>query len=308
VHTGLKPKDLVGIPWRVAFALQADGWWLRQDIIWAKPNPMPESVTDRCTKAHEYIFMLTKSARYWYDAEAVKEHSSGMSGGRFGYGGPDVGRLRQDSGRERPEDNGKRNRRSVWTIATKPYSGAHFATFPPDLIKPCILAGCPDKACPECGAGWERVVERGTAPHPNRWSKTNDAQQFSAGENEYGEGGGLGVAHTSTTVGWRPTCACYDDAYRAEFQRTRNQRKRYQQDAADRWFRRARKHPGDDSWRRDPGLTFDPFMGAGTTALVAKRLGCNYVGVELNEEYAGMARKRVANTEANLFAGAADAQ
>ena len=320
---GLKPKDLVGIPWRVAFALQADGWWLRQDIIWAKPNPMPESVTDRCTKAHEYIFMLTKSARYWYDAEAVKEKSAWCaadgtpldSWGRkikqktSGNGETSQGgRLGVPTTLGANRTDGCRNRRSVWTIAMKPYSGAHFATFPPDLIKPCILAGCPDKACPECGAGWERVVERGTAPHPNRWSKTNDAQQFSAGENEYGEGGGLGVAHTSTTVGWRPTCACYDDAYRAEFQRTRNQRKRYQQDAADRWFRRARKHPGDDSWRRDPGLTFDPFMGAGTTALVAKRLGCNYVGVELNEEYAGMARKRVANTEANLFAGAADAQ
>jgi len=138
---GLKPKDLVGIPWRVAFALQADGWWLRQDIIWAKPNPMPESVTDRCTKAHEYIFLLTKSARYYYDAEAVKEKSSGLTGGKFGSGGKEVGRLRQDAGRDRPEDNGTRNRRSVWTITTRPYSGAHFATFPPELPRLCILAG-----------------------------------------------------------------------------------------------------------------------------------------------------------------------
>ena len=140
---GLKPKDLVGIPWRVAFALQDDGWWLRQDIIWHKPNPMPESVRDRCTKAHEYVFLLTKSARYWWDAGAMEEPSSGLTGGRFGGGGLEVGRLRQDAGRKRPHDNGTRNRRSVWTVATQPYSGAHFATFPPALIAPMILAGCP---------------------------------------------------------------------------------------------------------------------------------------------------------------------
>jgi DNA modification methylase len=140
-NSALPEKNLIGIPWRVAFALQADGWYLRQDIIWHKPNPMPESVTDRCTKAHEYIFLLTKSARYFYDAEAVKEKSSGCAGGKFGTGGKEVGRLRQDAGRERPEDNGTRNRHSVWTVATQPFSGAHFAAFPPDLIKPCIMAG-----------------------------------------------------------------------------------------------------------------------------------------------------------------------
>jgi DNA modification methylase len=140
---GLKEKDLIGIPWRVALALQADGWHLRQDIIWHKPNPMPESVTDRCTKAHEYIFLLSKSARYFYDAEAVQEESSGLTGGRFGSGGKEVGRLRQDAGRERPEDDGVRNKRSVWTVPTRSYRAAHFATFPPDLIRPCILAGCP---------------------------------------------------------------------------------------------------------------------------------------------------------------------
>ena len=140
---GFASKQLLGIPWRVAFALQADGWWLRQDIIWHKPNPMPESVQDRCTKAHEYIFLLTKSKNYFYDAEAIEEESSGLTGGRFGSGGSEVGRLRQDSGRDRPPDDGKRNKRSVWTVNTSPYKGAHFATFPPELIRPCILAGCP---------------------------------------------------------------------------------------------------------------------------------------------------------------------
>jgi DNA modification methylase len=162
----IKPKDLVGIPWMVAFALRADGWYLRQDIIWHKPNPMPESVTDRCTKSHEYIFLMSKNARYYYDREAIKEPGTLSS----------VARLSQDienqegshrvpgktngtmkaRGALRPHEgfNGRwdgmskqeqcslmRNKRSVWTIATKPYSEAHFATFPPDLITPCILAG-----------------------------------------------------------------------------------------------------------------------------------------------------------------------
>ena len=147
-RNGLKPKDLIGIPWRVAFALQADGWYLRQDIIWHKPNPMPESVTDRCTKAHEYVFLLSKGPKYFFDAEAIKEPSAYPGDNRA---------SRRDLRKEIDPfcaDNGSRartgnptgetrNRRSVWTVATKPYAGAHFATFPPDLIEPCILAGSP---------------------------------------------------------------------------------------------------------------------------------------------------------------------
>ena len=143
----LKPKDLVGIPWRVAFALQADGWWLRQDIIWHKPNPMPESVRDRCTKAHEYVFLLTKSERYFYDAETVSEASK--------Y--PDDDRKSRSSVADKRMPTGSvagirpgsatyptRNRRSVWTVTTKPYSGAHFAVMPAALVEPCIKAGCPE--------------------------------------------------------------------------------------------------------------------------------------------------------------------
>jgi DNA modification methylase len=145
---GYKPKDLIGIPWRVAFALQADGWYLRQDIIWHKPNPMPESVTDRCTKAHEYIFLLSKSARYYFDSDAIKEKAETPPHGP-GYATFDPNSKRNDrtAGNEANDRawgaDGRRNKRSVWTITTKPYSGAHFATFPPDLITPCILAGCP---------------------------------------------------------------------------------------------------------------------------------------------------------------------
>jgi len=141
----LKPKDLCGIPWRVAFALQADGWWLRQDIIWHKPNAMPESVTDRCTKAHEYIFLLTKAAKYYYDADSIKETAQKKPGGKPSQFGAtaQTGANRHDIG-ETFTDSGARNRRSVWTIATAPYPGAHFATFPPKLIEPCIMAGCPE--------------------------------------------------------------------------------------------------------------------------------------------------------------------
>ena len=142
---GLKPKDLVGIPWRVAFALQADGWWLRQDIIWAKPNPMPESVTDRCTKAHEYVFLLTKSARYYFNADAIAEQSAnlGQTEIRFGgakYGDSDDPKHQTKSGNVYT-DKGTRNKRDVWTVPSKPYAGAHFAVMPEALAEPCILAG-----------------------------------------------------------------------------------------------------------------------------------------------------------------------
>lgn len=142
-QTGLADKQLIGIPWRVAFALQADGWYLRQDIIWQKPNVMPESVKDRCTKSHEYIFLLTKSPKYFFDSVAIKEEAiKGAAGSSFNKGKTAEHQLGRSSSSERVED-GKRNKRSVWSIPTTPYKGAHFATFPPALIEPCILAGCP---------------------------------------------------------------------------------------------------------------------------------------------------------------------
>ena len=150
---GLKPKDLIGIPWRVAFALQADGWYLRSDIVWAKTNPMPESVNDRPTRSHEFIFLLSKSPQYYYDAEAVKEPAVSTDAKKWTDGGRD---KQRGHGRRHEGFNGRyaerlatdgppttRNRRSVWTVSTKPFKGAHFATFPPDLIEPCVLAGCP---------------------------------------------------------------------------------------------------------------------------------------------------------------------
>ncbi len=204
---GLKPKDLIGIPWRVAFALQADGWYLRQDIIWSKTNPMPESVKDRCTKSHEYIFLLSKSKQYYFDQDAIKEPvapatilrcsqdvenqkgsdrvpgktngpmkaipPASWKGSRFDAGKTHHHQLcRSQAQGNRPgrSDGGKacniagqgyRNRRSVWTVSTKPFKGAHFAVFPKDLIEPCILAGCPPRGTvldPFCGAGTTGLV------------------------------------------------------------------------------------------------------------------------------------------------------
>jgi DNA modification methylase len=170
---GLKAKDLVGIPWRVAFALQADGWYLRQDIIWSKPNPMPESVTDRCTKSHEYIFLLSKSERYHFDHTAILEPAkyseeaiydngqNGLESGKSYAGSGSTTRKFRSGNLERkrgnnlsgsivdtrghgfPWEDTKRNKRSVWNVAVRPYKEAHFATFPTELIRPCILAGCP---------------------------------------------------------------------------------------------------------------------------------------------------------------------
>jgi DNA modification methylase len=180
----IKVKDLIGIPWRVAFALQADGWYLRQDIIWNKPNPMPESVEDRCTKAHEYIFLLSKKPHYYYDHEAVKEPLAESSVGRaerkqklidrtgvgtlgkqikdgvntdHGYAGLALGR----NGKTGYSEDGKRNKRSLWTVTTRGYKGAHFAVYPEDLITPCVLAGCPVGGTvldPFTGSGTTAVV------------------------------------------------------------------------------------------------------------------------------------------------------
>lgn len=183
-QNGIKPKDLVGIPWRLAFALQADGWYLRSDIIWSKPNPMPESVTDRPTKAHEYMFLMSKSERYYYDADAIAERAIYPDADRKPYapGQVDARGNGHDRRGGRPggrkpekfdefvsgagisgigENKSTRNKRTVWTVATSPYADAHFATFPPKLIEPCILAGCPSGGLvldPFAGSGTTLMV------------------------------------------------------------------------------------------------------------------------------------------------------
>ena len=260
-ETGLKPKDLVGIPWRVAFALQADGWWLRQDIIWAKPNPMPESVTDRCTKSHEYIFLLTKSAKYFYDNEAVKENSLhvGVTHRAANKGKAHSGEVGLDT---RPKVDWTtpetRNKRSVWTVATRPFKEAHFATFPPELIEPCVLASTSHFGmCVECKAPYKRIVERGEIP--DRTTRDNTLGVI-PGRNKTTRLNSVDMAVIPTeTTGWGKTCDCASDEV-------------------------------------EQCVVLDPFNGAGTTGVVSIQNNRQYVGIELNPEYLEMARKRIQQT------------
>ena len=212
---GLKPKDLIGQPWRVAFALQAAGWYLRSDIIWHKPNPMPESCTDRPTKSHEYLFLLTKAPRYYYDADAVREgdvagHVSGTIN-RRGNKQPD---RRSGFATQVPwEGVGTgRNRRTVWTIPTHSFPGAHFATFPPKLVEPCIAAGTSEHGvCPECGDPWARVATREFVPQPDvsleKGARAHDEQK-PMDESSRWDGSQRGGSRIKTT-GWQPTCECF---------------------------------------------------------------------------------------------------
>ena len=215
---GIGPKQLLGVPWRVAFALQADGWVLRSDIIWHKPNPIPESVRDRPTKAHEYVFLLAKQPRYFYDAEAIKEANATVGDsreakGRFTYD-EKYGPERSDGAQQAfvKIDPSGRNARSVWTIATTPYSGAHFATMPPELARRCILAGSSARGqCPKCGAPWHRVIEKGLTAHDGetdsayeKGTTANRLAKLRQAARERGEE----YTNGKVTTGWLPSCSC----------------------------------------------------------------------------------------------------
>ncbi len=268
-YPGTKPKDLLGIPWMVAFALRADGWYLRSEIIWAKPNPMPESVTDRPTKAHEQVFLLSKSPRYFYDGDAIREQGAGrLDLGTMKFGG----RINGDTGWHNDggmRDEAGRNKRSVWTIATAPYPDAHFATFPPKLIEPMVLAGCPREACGVCGAPWEREVERGELVGEDRGGnyKGREAEVDVAKQNRMPYKGERifrpGMSYENRTTGFHPTCAHND--------------------------------------RTGTGTVLDPFAGSGTTLQVAIANGRSAIGIELNPEYAELARRRLVGVTPSMF-------
>lgn len=269
-QVGLKDKDLCGIPWRVAFALQADGWYLRQDIIWSKPNPMPESVTDRCCKSHEYVFLLSKSPKYFFDNEAIKEDGAEPDRDRNDRIGGANGHLVRHSEGGMIGATAKRTKRSVWEIATAPFSEAHFATFPPALIEPCILAGCPKQCCAKCGAPWVRQTQssytpanhNGTSLGTISTSAKQDEREASTGNGAPGYRAKLNKR--AETTGFSPSCSC-------------------------------------NVYPTIPGTVLDPFFGAGTTGLVADRLGRNCIGIELNPTYASMAERRIRD-DAPLFA------
>jgi hypothetical protein len=267
----------------VAMALQADGWYLRSDIIWSKPNPMPESVTDRPTKSHEYLFLLSKSPRYYFDADAVAERSESGEGSRAGYAGYDkraTAMGREASGNEKPGmvalNGATRNIRSVWTIATQPYPGAHFATFPRKLVEPCIKAGTSERGvCPECGAPWERVVEREDS-EPQRANYHGDGL---VPRHRGGSGRAGGFYGIGETTGWQQFCGHYRD-----------------------WFDPENGH-GQGPHDPVPATILDPFAGSGTTGAVAQALGRRAVLIDLNPDYLAQAMKR--NRDIPLGLGAA---
>lgn len=272
---GLKPKDLMMIPARVAIALQDDGWWIRSEIIWYKPNPMPESVTDRPTKAHEMIYLLTKSARYFYDNEAVREAANNDSGfakqrencNSKKYPHPEgvvLGRKTDPHGGLTQSGNEPtRNLRSVWNIATRPFSEAHFATFPLEIPLRCIKAGTSERGeCPHCGKAWVRAVEREKSDGPT-WEQRK-ANGDKSGNREL-NGVYLGEKSSphlgtsiATTIGFTPQCQC----------------------------------PAHEPVHQ---TVLDPFNGAATTGVAALLLNRNYIGLELNPDYLEISRKRLQN-------------
>lgn len=246
-------KQLLMMPSRIALALQADGWWLRSEIIWAKPNPMPESITDRPTCAHEKVFLLAKSARYAYDADAVREplETAEKRTTRIVYDG----KSEKTSTFIPPNPNG-RNKRNVWTLPSQPFPEAHFATYPEKLVEPCIRAGSSEKGCcPACGSPWKRVVEVDRKPD-TYYVTGKSAAKRGMGLNTALSGYGPGGPPSRQTTGWRPTCSC---------------------------------PPADPR----PCTVLDPFCGSGTTGLVALREGRRFVGIELNPEYSLIAHRRI---------------
>lgn len=291
VANGLKTKDLVGMPWRVAFALQADGWYLRADNIWAKPNPMPESVLDRTTRSHEYLFLFSKRERYFYDAHAIKEGVTGNAHARGNGVNPKAktpgsnsriyrNRDPHHSPSLRPRQNesfsaavagliSSRNKRSVWFISPAPYRGAHFATFPPKLIEPCILAGTSEAGCCTiCGAPYRRVLQKG---------KANFAQQLACGGDKNGKYNGHATKNFNghkaqnasevkarilnglverETSAWQTTC----------------------------------KHPISHP---EPCVVLDPFGGSGTVAQVCRQHGRRAILIDLNPNYLPLMRERI---------------
>lgn len=271
---GLKPKDLVGMPWMVAFALRSDGWYLRTDIIWHKTNAMPESVKDRPSRSHEYIFLFTKSKKYFYDIDAIREphktdavnklrdkskenYNLSYPGGHFSPGARPEGHILG------------RNKRTVWSIPTYPFPEAHFATFPPDLVEPCIKAGTSEYGCcPKCGAPYKRIIAKGE--QIKEWMKVCGAdsqlQYKGQAKKDYEKAKAQNTSDVKRrileslreriTVGWEATCSCGVKEV-------------------------------------VPCVVLDPFGGSGTTTVVANRLRRSSIYIDLSPEYAEMAKRRL---------------
>ena len=267
IQGSLKPKDLVMVPNRIAIALQDDGWWIRSEIIWHKPNPMPESTKDRPTSAHEKIWLITKNKKYYYDADAIREPTTDSYKGKRGLVKK---RNKTQSAMQdrvfnipyRPSNT--KNKRNVWTITTKPCKEAHFATFPKDLIEPCIKAGCPEKVCVECGTPYKKNYNRkrirrdelDPADHRYRPNKYKGAYEEINGKGDAGY-------QSSEFIGFEKDCNCKTDKF-------------------------------------ESGVVLDPFGGSGTTGIVAQSLNRKSIMIELNPEYIKIAKKRI-EKELGLF-------
>lgn len=279
-QSGLPAKSLVGLPWRLAFALQDDGWTLRSDCIWHKTNGLPSSATDRPKDAHEYVFLFAKLPQYWFDLEPIKESVSPATiararGGRGNHKHADgaPGQVKHTLNQPRDADPDAsvdlmRNPRTVWNIAVAHFDGDHYATFPEELARRMILSGCPPKVCPECGAPHTRITEKTFIPQPDvsteRGVKGANGQKPMYESNSWG-GVPRGLTQTHT-IGWQPACDC------------------------------------DAKTIPRPGIVLDPFMGAGTVALVAKKHGRNHMGCDLNPEYVKMAQQRISQPiQVDLF-------
>lgn len=292
---GLKSKDLIGIPWRVAFALQQDGWWLRQDIIWAKPNCMPESVRDRCTKNHEYIFLLTKSKHYYYDCDAIREPNADAERTNYTAGKRTKGGEKENGNPDRNDNDlwerskdfvpKGRNKRSVWWVSPKPYKGAHFAVYPPELIEPCILAGTSEQGCcGDCNAPYERTVGKACSECngfiPNQANRCPDCNYQNT---EWKKERGVSEAHRS-------------DDFAGSGNRVPRKNKIENITALHRWGPTC-----DCSYPSPvPCVVLDPFLGSGTTIAVALANGRKAVGIELNPDYVVLAEERIGKTLAEL--------
>jgi len=283
--SNLKPKDLVGLPWLVAFALRADGWWLRRDIIWSKANPMPESCRDRPTTAHEYVFLLTKAAKYFYDAEAVADMTAltSIKRAQSGYNhafksqfkGSPRDRRHKDGKKIAPEKLGGATRscRSVWTGATQPSSLEHYASFPVWLAKRCIQAGTSEKgACPSCGAPWARLLRRDSDT-----DTSYKGSSFSKGKTVNRDGGDRaqkGERFIKMPAGWEPTCSCAGQECPGHHLAPARGAEPAQPDAL-------------------PQVVLDPFAGTGTVGVACIELEREFVGIELADSYVEMAGRRL---------------
>lgn len=339
-HT-LKKKDMIGIPWRIAFAFQASGWYLRDEIIWSKPSTMPQSATDRTTRSHEQIFLFSKMAKYYFDHIAIQEpsvtnekragglvrnrekeynsketrlqetrpKSAGFKRGSKRPGKPGEPDQHREERKESDYDTATRNKRSVWTISPRGFPGAHFATFPPELPKICILAGTSERgACPECGAPWERIVEK-TGETSRSWNDhTEDLIKGAGGEVDGKPSGSIireGYSELrTTTIGWSPTCDCYGVERLPKLKRIIQgidtvTRVRAESENAQIRQRRAELLESYQELPTVPCVVADPFGGAGTTAIVAGQIGRIGVSSELSFEYLKLTQTRTQAKDLN---------